>query len=295
MTERRNSSNRKDTIDGGSVSNLQKSAMGKDIDLPSRRKSLDGENANHFLNIGGLHIQHTDDNKTKSFMQKSKSEGNFSNSDLELLSLLTPDLQYLSTAVRHNTMSILPIGFKKEIQQRLMDGRISESVAKYYLEVLPQGDSRRFPGQNGRPRLLSGILTENVKRLTSDSAKGNDWRPRRVIGKGAYGSVLLWEKTSADGLSIRLAAKDSECSRFFRDYCSEAHLTRRLNDQGCKNVINVVEWMHIKERIYQTPNGVTHEGNPRNRICYEYAAYGDLQSLELWYELKHLIFPEAFI
>ena len=24
-----------------------------------------------------------------------------------------------------------------------------------------------------------------------------------------------------------------------QDYCSEAHLTRRLNDLGCKNVINV--------------------------------------------------------
>ena len=38
---------------------------------------------------------------------------------------------------------------------------------------------------------------------------------------------------------LRVATKDSSISPHWEDYNSEAHLTRRLNDIGCPNVISV--------------------------------------------------------
>ena len=87
-----------------------------------------------------------------------------------------------------------------------------------------------------------------------------------------------------------------------KDYCSEAHLTRRLNDLGCKNVINVsgpclrsydvhsneivgkvVEWAYIGEKFWRNETGKISRSEPRHRICYEYADYGDLWDLIAWY------------
>ncbi|KAG8529508.1 uncharacterized protein KY384_006145 [Bacidia gigantensis] len=160
---------------------------------------------------------------------------------------------------------------------------------------MPRADSLRVPGQHGRPSLLNTILTGKVQSLPKELSKGHEWRPMRIVGKGAYGSVILWEKVFADGRIIRLASKDSQCLSFFRDYCSEGHLTRRLNDVGCRNVISVVEWMHIDKTVNSTFDRVVHDEKPKNRICYEFARYSDLQRLESWYKSQKLILPEAFI
>ena len=110
---------------------------------------------------------------------------------------------------------------------------------------------------------------------------------------------------------------------FFQDYNSEGHLTRRLNQAGCPNVIKVLEWAYLEPE--PMPLHV-HDGSlltlpeePKFRIAYEVADHGDLYHLVKWY-LEHkyvasflcrtllrvqlwrrelirasLVFPEAFI
>ena len=46
-----------------------------------------------------------------------------------------------------------------------------------------------------------------------------------------------------------LATKDTKTSPFFNTYCSEAQITRRLNDVGCKNVIKVLDWGEASESV----------------------------------------------
>ena len=189
----------------------------------------------------------------------------------------------------------IPEEFRHEVESRLAQGRVTDTVARYYLEVLTRGDSRRVPGRNGRPSLLNDVLVENVQALTNANRTGRGWRPMRAIGKGAYGSVILWEKKQKNSSPIRLASKDSLCSPFFKDYCAEAQLTRRLNDLNCKNVINVVEWAYVRNPTYRTPNGTVYRTDSKNRILYEFAEYADLTLLEQWYKSQGLILPEAFI
>jgi len=72
---------------------------------------------------------------------------------------------------------------------------------------------------------------------------------------------------------LRLATKDMGIDKlFFRDYNVEGHITRRLNDAGCENVIKVLEWALL-------------ENPAKFRIAYEVADYGDLSDLIRWYDL----------
>jgi len=57
--------------------------------------------------------------------------------------------------------------------------------------------------------------------------------------------------------------KNTGFDDFFRDYSSEAHLTRRLNVAGCKNVVRVYDWAAL-------------ERERRVRIIYEFCPLGDL-------------------
>ena len=206
-----------------------------------------------------------------------------------------PVAGYHSFLHNHNALQIsgaLPHGFRRELERRWKDGRISTSVARYYLNTLAQGDSKRVPGQGSKPSLLKALLTEDIGTLAKEKPPGQAWRPLRTIGRGAYGSVILWERPRKDAPPLRIASKDSLCSSFFRDYCSEAQLTRRLNDKGCNNVINVVEWAYIDNPRKQAGDVGT---EPRHRIAYEYAEHSDLRRLERWYKSRGLILPEAFI
>ena len=232
-------------------------------------------------------------NTTQTPTKGREAPTQISEGDEEILSLLSY-LKSISTALegqQPGACPIVPEKFRLEIEQRWAQGRITNAVAHYYLHRMTCGDSLRAPGQNGQPSLLSAILHEDVHTL----AKGSGWQPQRVIGKGAYGSVILWEKRRKDGPPLRIASKDCLCSSFFKDYCAEGHLTRRLNDQGCKNVINVVEWAYIKKPAYKSIDGVVRYTEPKNRICYEFAEHSDLLRLERWYQSQGLIFPEAFI
>lgn len=76
---------------------------------------------------------------------------------------------------------------------------------------------------------------------------------------------------------LQIATKDGiQDNTLFLDYNSEGNLVRRLNDLGCKNVIKVVDWFPFKERF---------------RTCFEYAEYGDLMKLLLWYHRRKYPLP----
>lgn len=200
-----------------------------------------------------------------------------------------------SGSQRRRKVPTLPEGFRQEVQRRWVRGDIDDSVARYYLDALLRGDSLQVPGQDGRESLLGAVLMEDAQPLAEEYARGSEWRPICSVGRGAYGSVILWEKPRRNGPSLKIATKDTLTSSFFQDYCSEAHLTRRLNDLGCKNVINVVEWKFLKSNILLLPDGTSCWTKPKHRIAYEYAELRDLRYLTQWYKDHQLILPEAFI
>ena len=230
-------------------------------------------------------------------LKKSHSSPDLSEDNLHILSLLglLPSARGEQPTAKNPSTPALPTLFYEEVKRMLHVGEISPQIARYYSQILPRGDSRQIPGQNGNRSLLEAVLTEDVKQLTRVGAPGSGWRPIRALGKGAYGAVILWENKQNPNFPIRLASKDTACSSFFKDYCAEAHLTRRLNDLGCRNVINVVEWRYVDAPIIATPDGTVSREPSRNRICYEYAEYSDLSRLERWYRRHKLILPEAFI
>lgn len=148
----------------------------------------------------------------------------------------------------------LPTHFVEVIDYYWRNGHLTQDVSNYY-KTINQGDSVNVPGQGGRRSLLRDVLLKDGQ---SDTHTG--WEKVKNLGSGGFGAVELWQKARVSGpvsasraLSrdflaeklmkreqpIRTAVKDTVAHDFFRDYCAEAHFTRRLNDIGCINVINV--------------------------------------------------------
>ena len=215
--------------------------------------------------------------------------------DIERLLGVSPPREEVKKGSEISPTAEIPDGFRNEIEKRRSQVRISSSVARYYLEDLVRSDSSAVPGHRRHPSLLQAVLTEDTAALVKDDIDGLGWKPVRTLGRGTYGAVILWRKNRKDRQPLWLATKDTHVSSFFRDYCSEAHLTRRLNDLGCKNVINVVEWKYLAEMEWKEVSGAVSWTEPKHRIAYEYAEYGDLHNLWQWYQAHRLIFPEEFI
>ena len=120
---------------------------------------------------------------------------------------------------------------------------------------------------------------------------------------------------------MKLATKDADLGGFFGDYCSEAQVTRRLNDVGCRNVIKVLDWgsrvSPLGTSIDLTKNSSNPTG-PREKVLLSYClrvrrirrpipsilvlqqARVHTQSLFQIHNLDgnfscRLIFPEAFL
>ena len=82
-------------------------------------------------------------------------------------------------------------------------------------------------------------------------------------------------------------------SLWFQDYNSEGHLTRRLNEAGCPNVIKVLEWAYLepKPSPFQDMSLTSLPEEPKFRIAYEVADHGDLHRVVKWYhEHKYVAF-----
>ena len=52
----------------------------------------------------------------------------------------------------------------------------------------------------------------------------------------------------------------------------------------------VVEWAYIEEKYWKNESGKISRSEPRHRICYEYADYGDLWDLIHWYHTQRYRF-----
>ena len=186
-------------------------------------------------------------------------------------------------------MSSLPPAFREEVQQRWRDDRIDDSVARYYLETFTRADSDAFGEHSGRSLGLEDILKEDGASPFNQITSWQGWSPLKYVGEGTYGSITLWENRLADGTVMRAAIKDAACSSFFRDYCAEASLTKRLNLAGCKNVVQVLGWAFLPADVHKL------QDEPKHSIAYEFAEYSDLAQLYKWYKQEGLIFPEPFI
>ena len=85
--------------------------------------------------------------------------------------------------------------YNERVDYFFVNGAISEETRHYYLEEVRREDFSQAPGQGGRPSLLKSIIRQEAENL-----RGTGWRPKRAIGKGGYGTVVLWEKIGKDGL-----------------------------------------------------------------------------------------------
>ena len=75
-----------------------------------------------------------------------------------------------------------------------------------------------------------------------------------------------------------VACKRTVMDHWYQDYSQEAHLTRRLNAAGCKNVIKVFDWQFF--RIGPGQNESFY------KILYEYCPHGTLRGLFRFYSSK---------
>ena len=86
----------------------------------------------------------------------------------------------------------IPLGFKLQLRRFVLSGRLREDVVQYYMN-LPRGDSTSFPDPNGVRSPIQAILKQDAAAAES-GARRRAWRPGRLLGKGGYGSVVLWQK-----------------------------------------------------------------------------------------------------
>ncbi|WEW60420.1 serine/threonine protein kinase [Emydomyces testavorans] len=151
----------------------------------------------------------------------------------------------------------------------------------------------------------------------------NHWEGIAVIGHGSFGSVYLcaWHPfgkmvrfscflsrcsivASNDNqrsvkAPILFAIKDTQNDSFWADYCSEGHLTRRLNAAGCPNVVKVHDWLNLGMRPAMTLES-DNEGDLGQleyyfRILYDYYPGGSVDTLFDGYFENGVLIPEAFL
>ncbi|KAI9802547.1 MAG: hypothetical protein M1833_001619 [Piccolia ochrophora] len=152
-------------------------------------------------------------------------------------------------------------------------------VWDYYLQGYKLRDVPRSLGPTNYFSVLRQMLGQDCNQRS-----GPKWRFVKKLGKGGFGEVALWERDTVPGQqgSWRIAVKDMERHHFFKDYNSEAQLTRRLNALGGSlNIVNIIDWANL--------------ANGKLRMALEYCEYGDLDSLLKYYERRGLLFPEGFI
>lgn len=163
--------------------------------------------------------------------------------------------------------SRLPRRFESFIWDALVRGFPKDAI-RYYLQELTDRDE---PGSS-EPNSLEQILRDEAITLEFGQPR-ETWAPKRILGKGGFGDVMLWQRRRNDGTVDQLAVKNAKFDNFFHDYSSEAHLTRRMNVAGCKNVVQVYDWAALER-----------EG--RVRIIYAFYPLGDL-SRTLHFYLEH--------
>lgn len=120
-------------------------------------------------------------------MEESSQDGQM----MKLLGLAPLSTNDLRMHVEQNTRTSVPDGYRDNILRRWQAGEFGRDVARYYLEILPRGDSKIVPGQGRRRRLAQAVL--------SNKPDYRRWSAVKALGQGGFGSVILWEKRCKDG------------------------------------------------------------------------------------------------
>ena len=94
--------------------------------------------------------------------------------------------------LEHYSGAKVPPGFRARVLAYYRQKIISENVARYYLEVVPRGDSWRLSSQGSRNGVLKAIYKES-------DGRDSQWKLKRTLGSGGFGSVILWEKQRKNG------------------------------------------------------------------------------------------------
>lgn len=178
----------------------------------------------------------------------------------------------------------LPPGFRRFLSEYYRKDNGHNAAINWYQTELTASDVK--------DRDTAGLTElEEILRLDtrlSGTSTSPRWVAKKILGSGKYGKVVLWERKMGTN-EVRLhflgcncnklidlqrpeyvACKDCGFDNFFKDYCTEAHLTRRLNVAGCVNVVKVFDWVSIPSIR-------------SNRILYEYCPHGTLHDLYRFY------------
>lgn len=165
----------------------------------------------------------------------------------------------------------VPRRFERFIWQVISEG-FPEDAMRYYLQELTDQDEPKPSSSKN----LEEILREDAATLDEGPPR-ETWTPHKFLGKAGYGDVMLWQRPRDNGMVDQLAVKNTKFDDFFKDYSSEAHLTRRLNVAGCKNVIDVYDWAALEEAR-------------QVRIIYAFYPLGDIYKLlEFYYNNRYTI------
>lgn len=91
----------------------------------------------------------------------------------------------------------MPSLVKREMERRPGHDDLSKALQQYYIN-LRRGNSTRSSGQDGNFLLLQDTLKEDVFRDLMGDSK-TDWKPSKILGTGANGKVIVWEKVLPNG------------------------------------------------------------------------------------------------
>lgn len=184
----------------------------------------------------------------------------------------------------------------------LLSGPESRNYISRYYRNLYLGDSQHITvAKGGKNSVLKKLLMRDALRRIKNKNENErtGWRFSRALGAGSYGEVTLWQKDLPGGKLVwcsnprlhlinmlnweqaNLATKNHKFPiPFFRDYNNEGNAVRRLNDAGCKNVIELLDWVG--------------SGNAMFCQVFEYAEFGAVHDvLEFYIEHEYFAASQA--
>lgn len=137
---------------------------------------------------------------------------------------------------------------------------------------------------------------------TGDHQFDDTWRPKRMLGKGAFGLVGLWEKVNVvtGEVEDQVAIKEMQRSRHHEHYLQrnsslarEAAIMQQLNNaeqRGRPRNNNSNDNNILRLRSYKNFPMAR-----RSRFYLEFAPYGDLVKLMYLYKAWDTYLPEEFL
>lgn len=229
--------------------------------------------------------QHSQSTSTSSQQDINQDEYWAGTTNRRVLRVVNPDIDPETGSESPTVPEIqpsldLPPRFRRFLSEYYLKGNGHNAAINWYQTALTASDVK--------DRDTAGLTElEEILRLDtrlSGTSTSPRWVAKKTLGSGKYGKVVLWErKMGTNKQPEYVACKDCDFDKWFKDYCAEAHLTRRVNVAGCVNVVKVFDWVSIRS-------------SRSNRILYEYCPHGTLYDLYRFYGKKcRVTIPEAFL